>query len=68
VLLIPVVQILERAATEGQIDTEDFVLVGGGFVAMINALHLVKATWSSRPKQEMAAILTNMMVNGLRKR
>jgi AcrR family transcriptional regulator len=68
VLLIPVVQILERAAAEGQIDTEDCVLVGGSFVAMINALHLVKATWSSRSKQEMAAILTNVMVNGLRKR
>jgi AcrR family transcriptional regulator len=68
VLLIPVVRILECAAAEGQIDTEDYVLVGGSFVTMINALHLVKATWSSRPKQEMAAILTNVMVNGLRKR
>lgn len=67
-LNLPIKQILERAVESGEAAATDNDLLAGIFISMISAVHVIKPAWNPRTKHEMADVLVDTWVNGLRRR
>jgi TetR/AcrR family transcriptional regulator, cholesterol catabolism regulator len=67
-LNLPIKRILERAVESGEAAVADADLLAGIFISMISAVHVIKPAWNPRTKHEMADILVDSWVNGLRRR
>jgi AcrR family transcriptional regulator len=67
-LQVPVIEALGAAVKRGEIARNDFALVSGGLVGMIQSLHAVSEEAAGLPRRTMAHGLIDVFLNGLRPR
>ena len=67
-LILPLLQALEQAQQRGEIDHPDLRLIAGGLLGMIESLFAVPTPALKQSRQEMAHVLIDAFLDGLRRR
>jgi len=62
----PIVQALAAAQERGEIQHDDYDLISGGLVGMIQSLYAVSEAVAGKPRQAMAQRLIDVFLDGLR--
>ncbi len=67
-LQMPVIQALQTAQAQGSIQHDDFDLISGGLLGMLQSLHAVSEQVAGKSRQSMAHRLIDVFLDGLRPR
>jgi hypothetical protein len=65
-LQVPLEAVLVEAQRRGEIVYDDFALVSGGLIGMIESLFAVSEQTAGKPRRAMAHRLIDLMLDGLR--